>query len=753
MEEKIREFEKLIKNNEASSSKFIAHFLEEDIFMLLNKSEVIKEYLISFLKKDKYTEDELVKKYGEFLGNALVVLATHLNKIKPQEYDYLSDFANLSGQDIFFDSIRDIPILDKELTIKYINLFQQYKKLYEESNDPSYKKKYVYYQHQVMEGNIRLVVSVAHKYQKYGFELMELVNEGSIGMIKAIERYDSSLGFAFSTYATYWISQAIMRSINDNSRVIRIPTHQQELFNKMNYAKKTLIGELGREPNLKEIAEYMNLPEKRIQELIKTFAETESLDAPLDKDETGELTFYNFVATGSFESEVLDRDLLNNLLKALNKKELEVIKLRYFNRLTLEETGKRLGVTRERIRQIEGKALKKMKKYSEAKYISLFDMFQYPKEEILKNISKLDISEQEYLYKTFGVSLTKKVSETSIDKTRILPIIEKLQSYYVNKTKSDITRVSISHFSGCTLKEILKNKNLSDKELEVCINYIWVNLKIGSKVEKLMHASFGELGNMRADFSKLSNSEVDYLVNYLFGLVSKLKNKDYYYKIKKSKYEVFNNKSITEISGLSMEQIKDLFAKIGYTSRFSKCAIKIFGTNFNYKLNLNIVTFQEIEYFYNTILELSKAYKTDNIYFRKTLEEVLGFNIPFDIRTNPLLQKAFGPELSFIYLGNLCELEEARLQKMISKYKIIYGKGILSDVQINEEIINILPIKYRNVLGLYLIYNYSIEDISLALNIRLCAAKSILDEGLLAFDREKNYNEEQFIRQRTKYMI
>ena len=348
-------------NNKYLESLDLFNFIDiDDIEEIKTK---LAENQVEFIDESENLEDIEI-------SDDLIDLDDEKDDVEDEEIK-LEDFSDLKGFNIddpvkmYLKEIGKIPLLSAdEERILAENM---------EAGDIEAKKK-------LAETNLRLVVSIAKRYVGRGMQFLDLIQEGNMGLMKAVEKFDFRRGFKFSTYATWWIRQAITRSIADQARTIRIPVHMVETMNKLKREERQLQQELNREPTDEELAERMGMPVDKIREVHKIGQDPVSLETPIGEENDSHLgDFIKDESSMSPEkyaiSEMLKSEL-NDVLKTLTEREEKVLRLRFGiddgQSLTLEEVGKIFGVTRERIRQIESKALRKLKHPSRSKKLKDF---------------------------------------------------------------------------------------------------------------------------------------------------------------------------------------------------------------------------------------------------------------------------------------------------------------------------------------------------------------------------------------------
>ncbi len=266
---------------------------------------------------------------------------------------------------IYLKEIGRVPLLTAEEEIELAERMAQ--------GDPKARKR-------LSEANLRLVVSIAKRYVGRGMQFLDLIQEGNLGLIKAVEKFDHTKGFKFSTYATWWIRQAITRAIADQARTIRIPVHMVETITKVKKASSQLLHQNGHDPSPEEIAENLDMPVERVREIMRIAQDPVSLETPIGEEEDSHLGDFipddDAPAPAEAASLILLKEQIGEVLSTLTEREEKVLRLRFGledgRSRTLEEVGKEFNVTRERIRQIEAKALRKLRHPSRSKKVKDF---------------------------------------------------------------------------------------------------------------------------------------------------------------------------------------------------------------------------------------------------------------------------------------------------------------------------------------------------------------------------------------------
>lgn len=325
----------------------------------LTEKEIIDE-----LENVELAPEQIEKVYEvlESLGIEIIGAKNGMDNIEEEEID-LSVPEGIAIDDpvrMYLKEIGKVPLLSSEEEIELANRIEQ--------GDQVAKKK-------LAEANLRLVVSIAKRYVGRGMLFLDLIQEGNLGLIKAVEKFDYRKGFKFSTYATWWIRQAITRAIADQARTIRIPVHMVETINKLIRVQRQLLQELGRDPFPEEIAKVMDLPVEKVREIQKIAQEPVSLETPIGEEEDSHLGDFipddEAPAPAEAAAFTMLKEQLINVLDTLTPREEKVLRLRFGlddgRARTLEEVGREFNVTRERIRQIEAKALRKLRHPSRSK--------------------------------------------------------------------------------------------------------------------------------------------------------------------------------------------------------------------------------------------------------------------------------------------------------------------------------------------------------------------------------------------------
>jgi len=370
MDEKLRKNSKM---DEPDEDKLIEEELSQNIESLLDKGRakgfVTQEDILNAIPEVESDIEHLDYLYKLLINLGIGVEAEEEEeKVLPQEEEKIKkeieSEKSMSLDDavrLYLREIGKIPLLTPEGELELA-------KKIKENKDPEAKKK-------LIDANLRLVVSIAKKYIGRGLSFLDLIQEGNLGLMRASEKFDYRKGFKFSTYATWWIRQAITRAIADQARTIRVPVHMIETINRLVKHSRQLLQELGREPTIEEIAERMGVTPEKIEEIIRTAQVPISLETPIGEEEDSRLGDLiedtTTVAPADTAAQHLLSEDIQEILEGLSPREREIIILRFGlggeRAHTLEEVGKHFNVTRERIRQIEAKALRKLRHPSRAK--------------------------------------------------------------------------------------------------------------------------------------------------------------------------------------------------------------------------------------------------------------------------------------------------------------------------------------------------------------------------------------------------
>ena len=397
--------------------------VKDFINKMMDKKDVTYKQMSEYFKSENFTQEQIAKIYDELSKSDLIHMMqnekdpekrSNLELLDFTEVDDMDDTSiddidasveavssnvaeleiepNLEDidqieKDMLFQDMKDMSFVDNLNVDDPVKMFlKEIGKIrlltYEEESilaekmvngDKEAKK-------QLIESNLRLVVSIAKKYIGRGMHFLDLIQEGNLGLIKAVDKFDQSKGFKFSTYATWWIRQAITRAIADQARTIRIPVHMVETINKLIRTSRHLLQTLGREPTPEEIAAELEMPVEKVREVLKVAQEPISLETPVGEED--ESNIGNFIPDDDAPSpseqaaDVLLREHIEEVMQTLTAREAKVLKLRFGlqdgRMRTLEEVGREFDVTRERIRQIEAKALRKLRHPSRSKRLKDF---------------------------------------------------------------------------------------------------------------------------------------------------------------------------------------------------------------------------------------------------------------------------------------------------------------------------------------------------------------------------------------------
>ena len=358
----------------AAANKNILDY--DDILKAFEGTELTEDridMILDYFEKNKVdvlqgtTLEELI----EEVDDDLLLVPIDDSEAEEEETELIDDVDVLEGVStedpvrMYLKEIGNVPLLTSEEEVELAKRVEQ--------GDEEAKKK-------LTEANLRLVVSIAKKYVGRGMPFLDLIQEGNMGLMKAVDKFDYTKGYKFSTYATWWIRQAITRGIADTGRTIRVPVHMVETINKTLRMTRQLLQELGREPTPEEVAAELGVPVSKVREVLKISRDPVSLDTPIGEEDDSHLG--DFIEDDSAQSPAdsaafsMMREELDNALNSLTDREKQVVRLRFGledgRPRTLEEVGKEFNVTRERIRQIEAKALRKLRHPSRSKKLKDF---------------------------------------------------------------------------------------------------------------------------------------------------------------------------------------------------------------------------------------------------------------------------------------------------------------------------------------------------------------------------------------------
>lgn len=661
MDELINNLVEKINNKTISLHDFELIFNDEEdyvkIMHILCKNNCIDKYLSTYFKNGLSSEEEVINRYGDELGNILICYGLIKGLIKEDNINYdIGNAKELSSLGLFYNDIREIPTLTREENLKYVTLYQ-------EAKLKGDTEACIMYRNKLVNGNVRLILSIANKYPYKDGNLLDFINEGFFGLERAIENFDTSYDCSFSTYATFSIKQKIQRFIYNTFRNIRIPISAQQKFNSYRRTLDQLSIKLGRDATIDEVAAAMGESVKSIQDLTSRFYNIVSLDEKLCDD--GDEDKYTFVSDDScFEEDVVNKETVGQLLECLDDRERDIIIKRYYNGLTLEQVGSLLNLTRERIRQIEDKALRRMRKYCGGKLIRSRRENNIRIELEGNTLSNL-IGEEKV--KDFSFYVRGNTKLNAIYRAAFGRDLDKVyQKFYVNSSEASALRASIkrvieteplfvdTRYNGKTLTQIynLFMQDNEDKKIDSVSEFWYDAMYEGEKTSTIFKKAFGADGTHPCHLYRLDSREKYFLIEKLRSWGRLLQNNE----------DPYLGKQLNEILGLSYKATLDFVNSLGKDSLNYKSITYVFGTNLREKLSKYKFTDKDYIEFVKKINSLKRIIKRNNIDEKST--QAFGNNLKYYNQIVELMPSEYKNVLS-LYIGLSMENNAVR---QVAKY-------------------------------------------------------------------------------------